>query len=95
MPAYIVVEAILTDPAAFAPYTKVVPALVAKYGGEYLALGGDVEPLEGDWVHRWPSMEVARKFWYSEEYTAAKQLRAGTGEFRVMLVDGINKENLE
>lgn len=105
MSAYIVVEAIITDREGFLPYTKVVPPLVAKMGGEYIAIGGEAEPLEGDWgetkvvLHRWPNMQAAREFWYSDEYQAAKELRAGTGTFRVMLVDGLytqkQKETLE
>jgi len=101
MSAYLVIEAILTDPAAFAPYTKAVPPIVAKYGGEYISLAGDSEVFEGDWgatkvvLHQWPTMQAARDFWFSEEYQKAKKLRAGTGTFRVMLVDGLTKETLE
>jgi len=101
MSAYIVVEAILTDTAKFVPYTQAVPPLVTKFGGEYIAVASEHEILEGDWsetkivLHRWPNMQAARDFWYSDEYQAAKKLREGTGQFRVMLVDGIKKENLE
>lgn len=101
MPAYLVVEARLHDPGAFAAYARIVPELVARYGGEYLAIGGEQEALEGDWsglrvvLHRWPDMERARLFWHSEEYRAAKALREGTGEFRVLLVEGRDTEVLE
>ncbi len=101
MSAYLVVEAVLTDPKGFVPYTKVVPSLVAKMGGEYIAIGGESEVLEGEWgntkvvLHRWPSMQAARDFWYSDEYQEAIKLREGTGEFRVMLVDGVKQEVLK
>ena len=101
MSAYIVVEAVITDRKGFAPYTKAVPPLVAKMGGEYISIAGESEALEGDWgevkivLHRWPSMQAARDFWNSDEYTAAKELRNNTGTFRVMLVDGVKKETLE
>ncbi len=101
MPAYLVIEAVLTDPAAFVPYTKAVPPLVAKFGGQYISLAGSSEVLEGDWgatkvvLHRWPNMQAARDFWYSDEYQEAIKLREGTGTFRVMLVDGLNQETLE
>jgi len=99
--AYIVVEAIITDFPKFAPYTKIVPSLVAKMGGEYISIAGEAQVLEGDWgdtkivLHRWPSMQAARDFWFSKEYQEAKKLREGTGTFRVMLVDGVKKETLE
>lgn len=101
MPAYIVVEAIITRPENFAPYARAVPPVVASFGGEYLVLGGEQEALEGDWgdarivIHRWPSREQARAFWHSEEYQAIKPLRAGTGTFRVTLVEGMQQETLE
>ena len=94
MAAYIVVEAVIRDAAKFAAYAQQVPALVERFGGEYLVLGGASETLEGDWgeqrlvVHRWPDMASARRFWHSPEYARCKQLREGTGEFRVMLLPG-------
>ncbi|MEQ8517224.1 MAG: DUF1330 domain-containing protein, partial [Chromatocurvus sp.] len=78
-----------------------VPAIVSQYGGEYIVMGGDQEPLEGDWsgsrvvLHRWPDMATARVFWSSPEYTAAKKLREGTGQFRVILVEGRDQQVLE
>jgi len=101
MPAYIVVEATITQPEEFAAYAQAVPPVVAAYGGEYLALGGEQEALEGEWgdarvvIHRWPSLERARAFWYSDDYQSLKPLRAGTGTFRVTLVEGLQKEALE
>lgn len=101
MPAYVVVEARVHDREAFAAYARRVPEIVARYGGEYVALGGAQEVLEGDWgasrivLHRWPDRESARRFWESPEYAEAKALRAGTGEFRVMLVEGLARETLE
>lgn len=101
MAAYLVIEAQISDLEGFSCYAKVVPPLVAQFGGEYLVLGGEHEALEGDWgktkvvLHRWPSMEAARRFWQSDEYQEAKRLRDGTGQFRVMLVSGVAKEKLE
>jgi uncharacterized protein (DUF1330 family) len=101
MPAYVVVEARVHDRDRFAAYARRVPEIVAQYGGEYLALGGAQEVLEGDWgesrvvLHRWPDAASARRFWESPEYVEAKALRAGTGEFRVILVEGLAEETLE
>ena len=101
MTAYIIVEAVIHDPEKFAAYARVVPDIVAEQGGEYLVLGGQQDALEGDWggtrlvMHRWPSAEQANAFWHSEAYTAAKPLREGTGEFRVMLVEGLQQTPLE
>lgn len=101
MAAYIVVEAVIVEREKFAAYARRVPELVARFGGEYLVLGGAQEALEGDWgearlvMHRWPDMEGARRFWNSADYAAVKKLREGTGEFRVMLLEGCRREKLE
>lgn len=94
-PAFMVVQARLSDPVRFAAYTRVVPALVARHGGRYRVLGGDTTTLEGTWpvvktvISEWPSREAALAFWNSPEYQQAKALREGTGEFTVVLIDGV------
>lgn len=101
MAAYLVVEAVITDREKFAAYAQRVPELVARFGGEYIVLGGTQEALEGDWgdvrlvVHRWPDMASARRFWNSPDYAEVRKLREGAGEFRVMLLEGRHKEELE
>ncbi len=101
MTAFLLVEAKLTDTKRFAAYVEKVPKIVEKYGGEYLVKGGDMEVLEGDWdgmkivIHRWSNKHAAKKFWNSTEYREARQIRVGTGEFRVMLLEGFNSERLE
>ena len=101
MPAYLIVEAKISDPDAFAEYARRVPALVSAHGGEYIVMGGEQEALEGDWsgmrvvLHRWPDMATARAFWNSPEYQDAKRLREGKGEFRVILVEGRDERVLE
>ena len=88
MSAYILVEATLTQPKHFAAYARAVPAVVARYGGTYLVLGGDQESLEGDWgeqrivIHHWPSMAAARAFWFSEEYAALQAAPSRHGVFQ-------------
>lgn len=103
-PAYVVIEAKLksSELERFASYASKVPSLVRKYGGEYLILGGEHEPLEGDgdWgetrivLHKWESTAQAKEFWNSDEYQELKKLREGTGEFRIMLVEGLEKEDV-
>lgn len=100
MPAYMIVEARITDLARFRAYAEANPALVARFGGRYLAIRTATEPLEGDWegsklvISEWPHMDAARRYWHSPEYAALKRLREGTGAFRVILVDGLATETL-
>jgi uncharacterized protein (DUF1330 family) len=48
-PAYILIEAKITDLEKFYDYASIVPSIVKRYGGEYIVLRGKHTPLEGDW----------------------------------------------
>lgn len=94
MPAYVIGDIEVTDPAVYDEYRKQVPATVAKYGGRFLVRGGKVEPLEGGWSPRrvvtleFPSMEQAQKWYRSEEYAPLLQLRQRASRGRLILVEG-------
>ena len=49
MPAYVVVNVRVKDPARYADYIKMAPASILAHGGRYIARGGKTEVLEGDW----------------------------------------------
>jgi len=95
MPAYVIVDIEVTDPAAFEEYRKQVPGTVQKYGGRFLVRGGGMEVIEGDWrpkrvvVLEFPSMEQAHRWYDSEEYRAPKALRLRTSRARIILVEGV------
>ncbi len=99
MPVFMIIQARVSAPARFAQYTAVVPALVARFGGRYRVLGGATTVLEGQWpevktvVSEWPDRDAAMAFWNSPEYREATRLREGSGEFTVVLVDGLPAEN--
>ena len=95
-PAYLVVESQVSDPEAFKAYMAAAPAAAKAFGGEYLARGGRMHVLEGDWtpprltVMRYPSLEAAKAMYNSPSYTAARALRAGaTAMFNMVLVEGV------
>ena len=94
--AYVVVDMKITDPERYKAYMAAAPAAVAAFGGEYLVRGGRHETLEGDWrpariaMLRFPSLEQAKAFYDSENYRAARALRAGTTEyFNMIVVEGV------
>ena len=66
MPAYVINDMVVTDPELFERYKQLSPPTVAQYGGRFLARGGQIENLEGDWSPRrvviieFPSLERAR-----------------------------------
>ncbi len=94
MPAYVIAEVEVTEPAVYEEYRKLVPATIAKYGGRFLVRGGAVETKEGGWqpkrlvVLEFDSMEQARKWYHSPEYAPALALRAKAARSKVLLVEG-------
>lgn len=95
MAAYIVVEIDVTDPAGYEEYRKVGPPTVAAYGGKFVVRGGKVEVLEGDWAPRrlvvieFESVERAKQWWSSEEYSAPKRVRQKTAIANMIVVEGV------
>jgi len=94
MSAYIVVEAEVKDPERYADYRTMVPASLEAYGGKFLVRGGAVEKLEGDWepprfvVIEFDSVEQAKRWWDSDEYRQARNLRQETADTRMIVVGG-------
>ena len=95
MPAYVIAEVDVIDPAGFDEYRKGVPATIAAYGGRYLARGGALEPLEGGWtpkrmvVLEFPSMAQAKAWYTSAEYRDLMALRQRTTRSKVVLLEGL------
>ena len=92
---YVLVQADISDPARYAEYAKLAPAIVAKYGGTYLARAGRTATLEGAparsrvVVLEFPSFEQAQAFYNSPEYVAARKVRAGAATAQWVLVEGM------
>ncbi|MGH2857365.1 MAG: DUF1330 domain-containing protein, partial [Solirubrobacteraceae bacterium] len=49
MPAYIIVETDIQDHEQYERYKQASPGAVAEGGGRFIARGGEVAVLEGDW----------------------------------------------
>ncbi len=94
MPAYIINDMEVTDPALLEEYKKLSTATVAKFGGKFLARGGALGVLEGDWqpkrlvILEFPGREQAEAWANSTEYAPAKQLRQRAARSNVVVVEG-------
>jgi uncharacterized protein (DUF1330 family) len=94
MAAYVLVDTDVTDAARYEEYKTVAKPIVESYGGRYLARGGALTVLEGDWqphrlvVLEFPDADAARRFYDSPEYRAARAVRAGAARMSMVLVEG-------
>lgn len=95
MAGYVIIDVKITDPERYQEYRTLAAATLEAYGGRYLARGGKTETLEGDWdtgrivVLEFDSIERARAWWASEEYSAPKAVRQSASVTRMILVEGV------
>jgi uncharacterized protein (DUF1330 family) len=95
MPAYIIVEISIHNPAEYEDYKKLTPQSLKPFDGKFIVRGGQAESLEGYWnperivVLEFPSLEKAKAWWNSEGYAPAKALRQRTAHTKMILVPGV------
>lgn len=93
--AYIIVSGKDYDLKKLQTYSAELPPIYEKYGGWYVAFSNDYSTLEGQpdadaiIISAWPSVEAAKTFWASPEYTEAKKLREGNGTFEVVILPAL------
>ena len=92
---YVFVEIDVTNPEAYEAYKAAAAPLVAAAGGRYLVRGGKAEAHEGAppagrvVILEYPSLDAARAFLNSPEYTAIVHLRTDNAVSRLMIVEGL------
>jgi uncharacterized protein (DUF1330 family) len=95
MSAFVLANVTVKDPVRYEDYRRLVTPTLAKYGGRFIARGGKMEVLEGDWqpnrlvILEFPSMEHARKWWNSPEYSEARLIRQATSEGTLLILEGV------
>lgn len=96
MAAYLIVDTLLTNPDLYEQYKLKAKPLVEKYGGEYLARGGQLTLKETDlWtptrmvIIRFPSAEQANKFYDSDEYQDVLGISKQSSKRTIVVVEGL------
>jgi uncharacterized protein (DUF1330 family) len=95
MPAYVIVHVDIHEPVEYEEYKKLTPASIAKFQGKFIVRGGATEVLEGSSkpgrvvVIQFPDASLAKKWWSSSEYAAAKIIRQRTATTEMILVEGV------
>ncbi len=94
MAVYMIIESKVKDADKYREYLARVPAIVARYGGRYLARGGRITSLLGDWkpermiVLEFPAESNVQEWLSSAEYRAIAPLREAGADIRAVLVEG-------
>ena len=96
MPAYVIVDTDIHDPERYEDYKAASPGAIAAAGGRFVARGGELAVLEGDWspsrivILEFEDLEAARRWYDSDEYRAARALRAGAANLNIVAVEGVD-----
>ena len=92
---YVVGRISVSDPDAYKTYAAAAADAVKLYGGRFLARGGRSEALEGEARPRnviieFDSYDAAKRYYYSDEYQAAIELRKPISAAQLVLVEGFD-----
>jgi uncharacterized protein (DUF1330 family) len=97
MPAYIIAEHTITDPAKFEEYRTKVGPIIAKHGGRYITKPGSHVILEKEnaiWqpervvIIEFPSMAVLNAWYRSPEYQPLIPLRQTAAKDMLITLEG-------
>ena len=96
MPAYLVVDTLLDDPAGYEEYKVRARPIAERFGGEYLARGGEMTVKETDlWAParmvlvKFADAETANRFYDSPEYQAILPLSKKSARRTAFVLEGV------
>ncbi len=94
MPAYLIADTDVHDPAGYEQYKALARPIAEKLGGEYLARGGELRVDDDDlWsptrivIISFPDLASAHAFVDSDEYAPAKEMRQRYSKSTIVIVD--------
>lgn len=96
MPAYVIGDVEILDPDRYDEYKAGTPGSIAPFGGRFVARGGRVSVLEGDWdpnrivIIEFPDPEAARAWYESEDYQRIAEIRRSASKGSLILVEGVD-----
>lgn len=96
MSVYMIVEAKeIRDKEKYGRYIRAVPETINKFGGKYLARGGKVIVVSGDWyparliIVEFESIEKFQAWLGSPEYKAISELREESAITNSVVIEGV------
>jgi uncharacterized protein (DUF1330 family) len=84
----------ISDPGLYERYQPLVPPSLRAFNGTYLARGGDVTVLEGNWhphrlvIVRFESAARAAAWWDSDQYRDARDMRQAATQTNMIVAEG-------
>jgi uncharacterized protein (DUF1330 family) len=90
---YLIANIRVEDQEKFSTFAGMAGPVIKAYGGKVLARGPNAERYEGDvtgivMMIEFDSLEIARRFYLSDDYQAAKAVRDACSQADLMLIEG-------
>lgn len=94
MSVYTIAHIDVHDDENYAKYAALAGPAVAKFGGEFLARGGETAVMEGqarsrNVIIKWPDMDTAKAFYNSPEYQEALKFGLPSANRDYLFVEGV------
>ena len=96
MPAYCIFDIRdIVDETGLEAYREGIRAIVERFGGRYLFIGGRFEVVEGEWhptfpiLIEFPSLEQAHRWYGSEEFRELQEVRLRAFRSDAVFMEGL------
>ncbi len=95
MPAYVITDVEITDASLYGEFVERVTSTVEAHGGKFVARGGELEVILGDWTPKrlaileFETMQQVRTWLKSPEYVALDDVRSRSSNINMVIVEGL------
>lgn len=95
MSAYVITDVEITNADLFGEFFKRVTSTVEAHGGKFVARGGEIEVIMGEWTPKrlaileFDNVQQVHAWLNSPEYVALDNIRSGSSNINMVVVEGL------
>ena len=95
MPAFVITDVEITDASLYGQFLERVTSTVEAHGGKFVARGGRLEVIQGDWtpqrlaILEFDNLQQINAWLNSPEYTALDDIRSRSSKVNMVVVEGL------
>ena len=95
MSAYVIADVEITDANLYGQFLEQVTATVEAHGGKFVARGGAMETILGNWAPKrlaileFNNLQQVRAWLDSPEYTALDDIRSRFSNVNMVIIEGL------
>ena len=95
MSAYVITDVEITDASLYGEFRERVTSTVEAHGGRFVARGGELEVILGDWtpkrlaILKFDDVRQVHAWLSSPEYTALDDIRSRSSNINMVVIEGL------